>query len=106
MEMKTLMTRQKFMLVRLMLRQLHNKKVDFKEEALVKLTNLNDQMKIQIKELKDIESKGGIDTVLKLKPIENVDLDATLNTYDNVREEIKGNIAQIADKLKEHKDHF
>jgi len=80
MEMKTLMTRQKFMLVRLMLRQLHNKKVDFKEEALVKLTNLNDQMKIQIKELKDIESKGGIDTVLKLKPIENVDLDATLNT--------------------------
>jgi len=80
MEMKTLMTRQKFMLVRLMLRQLHNKKIDFKEEALVKLTNLNDQIKIQIKELKDLQNKGGIDTVMKLKPIETLDMDATLNT--------------------------
>jgi len=78
--MKTLMTRQKFMLVRLMLRQLHNKKIDFKEEALVKLTNLNDQIKIQIKELKDLQNKGGIDTVMKLKPIETLDMDATLNT--------------------------
>jgi len=80
MEMKTLMTRQKFMLVRLMLRQLHNKKIDFKDEALVKLTNLNDQIKIQIKELKDLNNKGGIDTVMKLKPIETLDMDATLNT--------------------------
>jgi len=80
MEMKTLMTRQKFMLVRLMLRQLHNKKIDFKEEALLKLTNLNDQIKIQIKELKDLQNKGGIDTVMKLKPIETLDMDATLNT--------------------------
>jgi len=80
MEMKTLMTRQKFMLVRLMLRQLHNKKIDFKEEALVKLTNLNDQIKIQIKELKDLHNQGGIDTVMKLKPIETLDMDATLNT--------------------------
>jgi len=80
MEMKTLMTRQKFMLVRLMLRQLHNKKIDFKEEALLKLTNLNDQIKIQIKELKDLHNQGGIDTVMKLKPIETLDMDATLNT--------------------------
>lgn len=78
--MKTLMTRQKFMLVRLMLRQLHNKKIDFKEEALLKLTNLNDQIKIQIKELKDLHNQGGIDTVMKLKPIETLDMDATLNT--------------------------
>jgi len=68
------------MLVRLMLRQLHNKKIDFKDEALVKLTNLNDQIKIQIKELKDLNNKGGIDTVMKLKPIETLDMDATLNT--------------------------
>mmetsp|Transcript_48362 Transcript_48362/g.105384 ORF Transcript_48362/g.105384 Transcript_48362/m.105384 type:complete len:95 (+) Transcript_48362:1100-1384(+) len=93
------------MMVKIMLKQLETKKVDFKGEAMVTLFELNDKLKKQMEEIQRLGLLKPVSRLGLMPKHEHVDIEQQLKNYDSVREIIKGDINQIAEKLKEQKDY-
>lgn len=77
-EMRNSLMKQKMLMVKIMLKQLQSKKVDFKEEALVKLYSLNDQMKLQYTHLKQLGHHTPVHKLKELDKHDKVDIETQL----------------------------
>lgn len=76
--MRSSLMRQKMLMIKIMLKKLGKKKAEFKDEALGHLAELNDKIKIQKDQIKDLGCTTPVNQLGSLEKHEKVDIEQQL----------------------------